>query len=219
MLNDYESRKSKGRKRQERKHSFADALKTLPNDQFITPEFQKNHIHRGSPSPEQAEKMAEKRGKANTTLFLEGKDYERLANDVRQYNKKIDKVRKKAYKESQKYNTKYENPTFVSSQQFSYISAFPTEDGYQAGVSRFGRISFSARKMGEIEWQGAVRPIYAVSHLDKMLDTKHPFEDWEMHEVHDEDEVLEAELAYEDFSESDEEWETEREYEGDEDSV
>lgn len=164
--------------------TFADALRAVPNDKFMAPEFQDNHVHRGAPSPSVAEDMARNRRKPSTTVFLEGSDYGTLIDEVRGYNRSVEKKKSAT-------GHRGDNPTFTTSGQFNYVSAFPVDDNnragpYKAGVPRCGRITFAMRKIGiTVEWQGAEHDIYAISHLELMEDVKHPNIDWALHEPTD----------------------------------
>lgn len=64
-----------------------EAMAELPNDTFFTGQFEDNHISREAPSSDLALAVAVGRGgPPSTTVFLEGDDYQALADDIRSFH-------------------------------------------------------------------------------------------------------------------------------------
>ena len=141
--------------------SIEDALAELPNDTFMTEDFQKNHVARTAPDTEYARKVAVRRnGDQSTILFLEGSDLQVLIDDVRDHHAKM-----------------FRRPSgvwvlFTSNKALPYIDVTQGPVGtFTPSATKYGRIKFGLQKVGSVDLGVKKAPVYAISHMEEMLES------------------------------------------------
>jgi hypothetical protein len=133
------------------------ALATFSNETFLTSAFQDNHVSRTGPSREVALKVAVRRGvPTSTTLFLEGEDYQILADDIRDFHAKM-------------YRTGGGFTLFTTAKAYPYIdvNTAPLVAPVPSDV-QYGRIRFSMVQVGSADLGHATPPVYGIHHLQEM---------------------------------------------------
>jgi hypothetical protein len=139
--------------------SIEQAMANVPNEEFFLETFVDDHVSRSAPDTDEAIAVAVTRGVAtSTTIFLQGEDFQVLADDIRAFH-------------SKQYRVRGTLPTFTSNKIYPYINvttapgAAPVAAEVQWGLLRFGMQLHGHAPLG----MGAKAPVYAISHLEEMI--------------------------------------------------
>jgi hypothetical protein len=187
-------------------------LSKLPNETFITQAFQESHVSRTAPDTGIAIAVAQERGvPQSTTLFLEGGDYQALADDIRHFHR----VWYRGTHARDRRSGEDARPKFTTDKAYPYVQVTPdTAGGFTATPVIYGRIRFSMVLVGHIDLgeKQEEKQVWAINHLDEMFPSGQADEKAEDSEVESEkessrdessDSEVESEEASQDESDDD----------------
>jgi hypothetical protein len=130
-------------------------LKALPNDTYFTRKFIRDHVVREEPSGERAVQIATARNlPVSTLLFLPGGEYQALADDIREGNRKW--VRKPPGG----------GDYFFTAKEYTLITVTAVGALYVPGEPLVSRIQFGVEETDEtVSLNGGSPSVYAINHF------------------------------------------------------